>query len=278
MLGSPKIDGIRCLLTLDGPILRSGKQIPNVHIRETLHRFKKELHGLDGEIIAGDNPGAYGLFGKTTSLVRNYEKEAPWSFWVFDDHRVTGPFYQRLMRLADRQFPDFIRLLVHRELPDPIQVGVYERRVLKDGFEGVVLRNPNGLYKNGRITLREENAWKLKSFSDHEAEVIGMVPLLHNGNEAFKGEMGQTKRSKVRDGLIQSLELMGALICVDLETQVEFQVGSGFTEEQRRWWFVNWDKRQHIITYKKMAHGEKDKPRHPIYKTIFKGRRLKEDM
>src|SRR6187399_613175 len=81
LLGSPKIDGIRCLFTREGPILRSGKPIPNEHIRSVLEDHCEALHGLDGEIIAGEDPSVDGLFGKTTSLLRHHTKVGDWSIW-----------------------------------------------------------------------------------------------------------------------------------------------------------------------------------------------------
>ena len=33
---------------------------------------------------------------------------------------------------------------------------LYEERCLEQGYEGVMLRDPNGLYKFGRSTMREQ--------------------------------------------------------------------------------------------------------------------------
>ena len=60
--------------------------------------------------------------------------------------------------------------------------------------------------------------------------------------------------------------LLGALHVKDIHTDVEFSIGSGFTEEQRRDF---WNRRDELIgslvKYKSFAIGVKDKPRFPIF-------------
>ena len=61
----------------------------------------------------------------------------------------------------------------------------------------------------------------------------------------------------------------------DLESGVEFQVGSGFDAAQRKdFWSRRETLRGKIIKYKSFKIGVKDKPRHPI----FLGFRDKADM
>ena len=43
---------------------------------------------------------------------------------------------------------------------------------LKDGYEGLMLRDPNGVYKFGRSTVKENILLKVKDFMDDEAEII----------------------------------------------------------------------------------------------------------
>jgi DNA ligase-1 len=63
---------------------------------------------------------------------------------------------------------------------------------------------------------------------------------------------------------------MGALIVRDLKTKVEFNIGTGFTANDRiDWW--HWATTQTpaspkpIIKYKFFPVGVKDKPRHPVF-------------
>jgi DNA ligase-1 len=148
--------------------------------------------------------------------------------------------------------------------------------MLDEGYEGVILRDPAGKYKYGRTTMAEHNAFKLKRFEDCEAYVTGMIPKYRNDNVAFENELGRTARSKKAEGLVE-LKTMGALVLKDIESGVEFNCGSGFSDDDRLWWYDNWQRiaeDKTPVVYKKFLIGELNKPRHPI----FKGIRMKDDL
>jgi DNA ligase-1 len=67
---------------------------------------------------------------------------------------------------------------------------------------------------------------------DGEARIIGFQELMHNRNEAFSNELGHTARSKAAEGL-EAGGILGALICVDLESGVTFNIGSGMDLRMR---------------------------------------------
>jgi DNA ligase-1 len=269
LLMSPKLDGMRCLTTGQGGLTRSKKPVANKHIQEGL---KKLPAFLDGELMAGTEPTGQEIFSKTMKLCRSHTKVGEWSYWLFDRFADPDtPFHRRLseLRKLAKDVPSLgLRILPQYKVNNPGEVCVYEEEFLAQGYEGGVLRNPHKKYKHGRATLNEEIGWKLKQFVDGEALVVGMSPLMHNENDAFVSETGHQKRSKVATGLRASKSLMGTLHCRDIETDVFFDLGSGFTAAQREWWFKPHNWKNKIIVYKKFAHGEKDKPRHPIFKGI----------
>ena len=43
---------------------------------------------------------------------------------------------------------------------------------LNAGYEGLMLRDPNGIYKFGRSSVKENILLKVKEFMDDEAEII----------------------------------------------------------------------------------------------------------
>ena len=53
---------------------------------------------------------------------------------------------------------------------------------LDDGYEGLMLRAPDGPYKFGRSTVKENTLLKVKNFLDDEAEVIGFKEQTTNTN------------------------------------------------------------------------------------------------
>ena len=272
----PKLDGIRCVITEDGPKTRSLKPIPNDFVRKELSFMSPK--GLDGELIIGE-PNAEDVFNKTTSGIRRVKGEPDFTFWVFDDWTAGDiPYDQRMAELeyVVHDLHPRVKFLKGELVDSPEHMKEVEAKYLDMGYEGVIIRDLKGRYKQGRTTMKEHNAFKLKRFVDSEAYVIGMVPKYRNDNEAFTNELGRTARSKKAGGLV-ALNTMGALVLKDIESGVEFQCGSGFDDEQRLWWFNNWfevSTSKQPVTYKKFMIGERDKPRHPI----FKGLRMKEDL
>jgi DNA ligase-1 len=59
---------------------------------------------------------------------------------------------------------------------------------------------------------------------------------------------------------------MGTLVVRDLDTNVEFEIGTGFTAAHRQeFWEQTTSVVGRIVKYKHFPHGAKDKPRHPVF-------------
>jgi len=142
---------------------------------------------------------------------------------------------------------------------------MYEEMCLTDGYEGIMLRTPNGRYKFGRSTEKEQILLKLKRFEDCEATVTGYEERMHNGNEATKDNLGRTERSSHLANLTP-MGTLGALIVTN-EQFGEFKVGTGLDDSQRLHIWQNREKYLGAsITVKYQPTGIKDKPRFPVYK------------
>jgi DNA ligase-1 len=147
---------------------------------------------------------------------------------------------------------------------------------LNKGFEGTIVRDPDGRYKFGRSTMREGLLLKIKRFNDAEAVVVGVEELMHNGNEATLDRLGHSKRSSHKGNKMASGKL-GALVVENVVNgkRVRFKVGTGFKDNERK---QLWSDRNSLIgryaKYKSMEFGTKDAPRHPV----FLGFRHKNDM
>lgn len=148
-----------------------------------------------------------------------------------------------------------------------------EEHYLGLGYEGVMLRNPQSLYKHGRATEKSQDLLKVKRFVDAEAEIIGYEELLHNNNEPTTNELGYTERSSNKENLVGA-NTLGALICKTTEGIV-FKIGTGYDAALRQ---KLWNERESLIgklvKYKYFAVGVKEAPRFPV----FIGIRYKEDM
>lgn len=256
---SPKLDGIRALV-LNGVVMsRNMKPIPNKHVQYLFGH----LEGLDGELIVGD-PAAKDAFRKSSSGVMTEEGEPEVAFHVFDVHNDARGWTERTERLQ------YLVCRGVRIVPQMLVRGVTElleaeTAALEQGYEGLMLRDPNGPYKQGRSTTKEGFLLKLKRFEDSEAEVIVMEELMKNMNEAFINEVGRTARSSHKENLVPR-GTMGSLHVRDLKTGVEFNVGSGFDDDERtRWWAMGAAAIGRIIKYQYFPSGGKDKPRFPTY-------------
>lgn len=266
LIASPKIDGIRCVIRGGKALSRSLKPIPNAQLRSFLEH--KELEGLDGELILEG-----GTFQETTSAVMGRSVDpmitAAIQYHVFDFHFEGAPFQVRYsaastMVAAHRPNWPGIQLVPHILIRDENELAIYESNTLARGYEGVMLRDPNGPYKYGRSTAKEGYLLKLKRFEDAEAEIIGFQQHEINENEPYVNELGRTQRSSSKEGKTK-VDALGAFI-MRRPDGVEFNCGSGLTDEQRYLYWRQRDKlKGQLGKYKWQPHGTKDKPRSPIF-------------
>lgn len=258
LLASPKLDGIRALKVKEGLLSRTLKFIPNNHIQEAARAWPV---GLDGELIVG-RPTDKDVYRNTVSGVMKTAGNPNFTFWVFDQHDRQASYQDALESLQQAAAQHIsVEVLNQEVIGDLNGLLAYEAQQVELGFEGVILRDPHAPYKFGRSTAKEGYLLKVKRFEDSEALVIGVVEEQHNGNEATKDNLGRTKRSTAKAGKTGK-GTMGTLVCRDLKTGVEFEIGTGFTAADRAEYFRN---PPNIVRYKFFPVGVKDKPRHPVF-------------
>jgi len=270
---TPKIDGIRCL-KIDGEIVsRKFKPIPNNHIRETLEELLED--GMDGEILSGKN------FQECAGNVMREDGEPNFIFCAFDwvSADLEQPYMDRMAELKKwfKETPNakkIVKVLYPTIIKTPEELTGFENVCLEEGYEGVMIRNPNGPYKCGRSTVKQGILMKLKRFVDSEAIILGFEPRMHNANEAKKDAFGRTERSSCKANLIPT-DTLGKLLVKDIKSGIEFEIGTGFNDELRK---EIWDNQKKYIgklaKYKSFLIGVKEKPRFPV----FLGIRDKRDM
>lgn len=270
LYGSPKLDGVRCLIINGVPTSRTLKPLPNRHLAAWTHWAA--IEGLDGELIIGD-PTAPDAYNRTTSAVMSHD--APLDglrFWVFDCFAdPTAPYSQRLATatLLTELLPDSEAsaaiMLPQILIEDDEQLREHEARVVEQGYEGLMLRSPATAYKFGRTASKGAELLKVKRFEDSEAEIIECHPLMRNGNAAETSELGLTKRSTHAANMVAD-ELLGALSVRDIKTGIQFSIGSGFDQAARE---AMWKGRDalpgQLVKYKFQPAGVKEAPRFPVY-------------
>jgi DNA ligase-1 len=267
-LVSPKIDGIRATVQ-DGILYsRKLKPIPNRHLQVVFGR--PEYNGLDGELCMG-SPASAGLFQRTTSAVMSQGGTPDVTWWVFDCFPNDEPsriFSQRL-DVAKRkvQTHPFIRIVPHNIVYTLTSISHMEEAALEKGYEGIMLRDPYGVYKQGRSTFREQGLIKVKRFEDDEATIVDTFEQMENTNEQRTNELGRSKRSSHKAGLVGK-DTLGGFICRSSSFTGQFNVGTGLglTDSVRH---DLWGKRSDLvglrIKFKYQKCGTKDLPRMPIF-------------
>lgn len=298
MSASPKIDGVRCLINGGVAWSRSLKPIPNKWLQGQIaaiqQGFAKKgvqgIEGFDGELIVG-KPTDPDVYRNTNSFVMSHDKEdADITLFAFDHMGISGHFSQRFNGLNYDTYHHGSKLpngpygtiihdreegqtnlkiiqLEHRWIEDMAQLNAYEKECLDLGYEGVMVRDPQGAYKNGRSSSREGLLLKVKRFEDAEARVVGFVERQHNGNEAFTNELGRTARSSAKAGKVGN-DSLGALVVEGIEAfpNIQFELGTGYTEEERQeLWAQRHELVGSMVRYKYFAGGVKDLPRFPVF-------------
>ena len=269
VIASPKFDGIRTL-KLDGKVLSSTfKPIPNNYIRMLLADQLPD--GADGETIVGAG------FQDCSSGVMSIGGEPEFQFWMFDlvdPENLDEPYVERLLKLhlwkkQSKNSPN-VYVVPTQFLQNLEELSVFEKDMLALGYEGIMTRKPNGGYKCGRSTLKQQWLLKRKPFEDSEARIIGFEEQLTNTNAKTKNDLGLTKRSSAKAGKVGNGTL-GKFIATDVHDlfpgiELRIGTGKGLTNELRaKVWNNQAGYLGKVIKYKFQLIGTKDAPRLPIF-------------
>lgn len=278
VIAQPKIDGVRGINLggfLTGRSLKTHRNIYTTNLYS--HPM---LHGFDGE-LAAESETHSALCRITTSALNTIEDDPYTLWWLFDyitpetrllPYRIRYDAIRIQLRRIEYGYPDLYAHL--RIVPSTIAYNMTQLNELdvmynKEGFEGTILRDPEGQYKEGRSTVREGGLLRIKHFAEEEAVVNSIEEGQHNGNVATVNFLGNTERSSHQLNMIPN-GMLGAMLCRDLKTGMPIKVSAGaMTHEERTVYFRNPELiLNKIIKYKTFLKGVKDKPRFPTFQSI----------
>lgn len=232
-LMSEKLDGMRALWDGRKLVSRGGNKIhaPKFFI----DKFPTHV-ALDGELFAGR-----GQFKKTVSIARRHDGGNLWrslKFIVFDAPSVPGGFESRLAQAKTAtSHLEFVEIHPHIACRDLDHLTEELQRVEKLDGEGLMMRKKMSPYHHGR----SKDLLKVKTFKDDEAIVYAHA----GGNGKHMGRMG-------------------ALLC-RLRSGVEFKVGSGFSDKERK----NPPVPGTVITFRYFEFSQSSgRPRFPVFVRI----------
>lgn len=278
--GQIKFDGIRVFIKDGYALTRSVKPVRSTQVQSFVAHNKHFLEGLDGELICGD-PTAPNCYHRTDSSVMSFNKpDEELTFHVFDMWESVGCFQERWEDLQDLDFSPLggkVKLAETKLLWTIDEIDDYMNEVIKLGHEGIILRNPNSYYKNGRGSPIQGECIKRKDgrWLDTEAKVTGVKELRSNENEATLDALGKTERSGHKENLIPqgvlgAVEVAGVFPEDDLLERrlwgefYETSIGTGF-DDQMRMELWNDPPIGKIVKFKFFTGGVKDKPRFPVF-------------
>ena len=227
---SEKYDGLRAYW--DGQTLwsRNGNRIhaPDYFLAE----FPRHIV-LDGELWIG-----HGKFEETISIVRSETPDDRWKrvrYMVFDAPQAKGTFEQRMrfLRVTIPEGNGFVRVVAQERCQGAAHLLAARDRVVQQGGEGLMLRQPGSAYESGR----SPTLLKVKPYDDAEATIIAHEP----GRGKFAGKLGAL-RVRSDDGR-------------------EFSIGSGLTDVERE----SPPPVGTVITYRFRGLTAKGLPRFPSY-------------
>lgn len=203
-LVSEKLDGVRAIWDGHSLCFRSGRLVPApAWFTEALPPL-----ALDGELWGGRD-----RFDAVSGTVRKATPDdAGWRtlrLMVFDLPGASGDFATRAARiaaLAGASGSTVWAAVEQARLPDRAALQRRLDSVVRGGGEGLVLHRADAAWSPGRSSA----LWKLKPLHDAEAQVLAHEP-----------------------GHGRLADLMGALR-VRTADGIEFRIGTGFTDAQRR--------------------------------------------
>ena len=253
MYASPKLDGFRCAVANCTPYVGKEKSvIVNRAVRLLFSRCA--LNGFDGELLVG-SPTSKHAWAATASLLKSEKPEdiTGVRFYVFDLwNMVKVPYHDRLTLLKAKYdlLPDELKscttLCDQVYMTNINDVDDYYRKMLEEGYEGIMLRRASANYKFGRSTLISQELVRFKPYEDAEFVITGFNELIIDGSPA---------------------DSLGSLIVA--KGNMYFDVGTGFSDNQRK---AIWRNRckflDKTVTVRHSGIVGK-KPRNPVFLRLY---------
>jgi len=252
-----------------------------------------DLIGFDGE-MAAERETHPDLCRLTTSALSTIEGQPFILWWAFDyitEQTKDLPYWKRWECLSTRVND----LRNYGGAPHPAQhlrvvpsvlchtlneLLAFDQKCLDMGFEGTIIRDPEGKHKQGRSTVREGGLLRIKRFIDAEIVVTEILEGEMNGNDAQLNELGLQFRSSHQENMVPNGmvgAMMGRLLADVVSNGTTLfkvgeivKVGAGRMLHEDRVKFFNNPELllEQIVKFKMFPHGVKDKPRFPTFQSL----------
>ena len=185
-IGQRKFDGVRSMASInpDGSVSlksRKGKEFPHMnHLRQQIASLKGIPDGafLDGELYSDTLTfqEVVGLVRRESLKAGDEDKLKQISYRLYDmldpNNRDAGfqDRYDTLKTILGSTPPQNLILTKNFEISDKADVKPLHDQFVKEGYEGIMIRNKDGEYG---INKRSKNLQKFKEFYDQEFQIVG---------------------------------------------------------------------------------------------------------
>lgn len=251
----PKLDGLRCIMYLDHNSNKIISQSRTGGIYETMTHIEKIIKPLfsdfpdlilDGELYTNTFPfeELAGLIKKKKITEKDREKLVLIKYHIYDiinNENYTSRYNNILNIFKKYNFNDLIIQVRTESCEDEKSFKIYFSEFIECGYEGIMLRNKNGFY---RQNYRSNDLQKYKEFQEDEYIIVG-----------YKEADGRDKGTVI-------------WICKTNENR-DFCVRPRGTQEMRKYWFKNGLKyigKKLTVIYQELS--ELNIPRFPVGKHI----------
>ncbi len=182
-----KLDGFRCLshITVDGDVIMQSKGMKDFvflhHIKREISKIT-ELSGgniyLDGELyefglnlreISSSVMKKYA----TAEQEKNMEKISYYIFDIFDLNDKEMPFkerYKKLLNIFKKHSFKYLKIVDAVVVNDIDEINSLNVKYIYEGYEGVIVRNMDGIYK---FNAKSYDVLRTKEFKKKKFEVTG---------------------------------------------------------------------------------------------------------
>lgn len=259
------VHNCRAIWTGSHLLTRTGKEVLGF---PTLVEFlKKEYKNfpLDGELYS-DTLGFDDIVGSVKRTKEIKERDGLY-YCIYDLPIGTLSFTNRLKLLNDSiQNSDLIKKCETIQFLNDFKSASDLDLYSSQGYEGTMVRNGSSLYQHKRTS----DLLKIKLWQDEEFEIIGFEQLTSKEKIRLEywepGAFQYADGSWYRNGQEFLEEKVGCLICKTKDGSL-FGVGTGFTDEQREYYFHN-PPIGKLATVKYQELTKDNIPRFPVFKCI----------
>lgn len=192
----PKLDGYRCIYKQGYMWSRSGKPFANKHIPQ----YFENVFGINGIVLDGEIYAPGYTFNQLQTIMNKHEAPLPkgLKFFIYDamavghweSNKCPKPYSERYKLLnemvAEIADPQKVISIANDKVDTSREIVELYKSYLKKGLEGAMLKDPEGLYRWKRVSVKSGEMLKVKPFKTVDLEIMGF----YEGEGKHKGKAG----------------------------------------------------------------------------------------